>query len=169
MSEDAEISTTVPETVMNGLVKRYQERHKPTKEWIEKHASGTLRKNKRIGFSWEKQYKEERVAWEFGWAFEMVHKTKINTGVPITEGDTKSVTEAGWHIERYMCHNIFNDNVYPAYIVVDDEDDNKREGIGIIVEPSEDVHWIPNNAIIFALVAEYNNEKDEWEDAENPF
>src|SRR5262249_9130124 len=39
-------------------------------EFIEKHASGTLRKNKSLGMVWKQQYLAERCAYEFGWGFE---------------------------------------------------------------------------------------------------
>ena len=39
--------------------------------FIDKHASGTLRKNKALGMAWRAQYLEERTAYEFGWGFEL--------------------------------------------------------------------------------------------------
>ena len=66
------------------------------------HASGTCRKNARLGFAYRQQLLHERVAWEFGYAFDTCPTSRITTGIPMTEGDCKPVTEAGWHIDRLL-------------------------------------------------------------------
>jgi hypothetical protein len=104
-------------------------------EWIETHGSGTLRKNKRIGFSWKAQYKEERTAYEFGWLFECVPASRVMWGIPITEGDCPAATEAGWHIERYMTMRFFEEDVFEAkYIKVEYPEGTTKEGIGMVVQ-----------------------------------
>lgn len=137
-------------------------------QWIDLHASGTLRKNKRIGFSYRLQYLAERVAYEFGYAFEILPRSKITFGDAITEEDCHALTEAGWHIERYIETNIFGDFVQAKYIHIEDRDGSKREGVGIIVRETS-CPWIPTGHIVFALVAEFDPCRKDWKDAVNPF
>ena len=138
-------------------------------DWIELHASGTLRKNKRLGMAWNSQYLEERTAYEFGWEFEIQPRSRIMFGDAFTEGDESSVTEAGWHIERYFTRKIFPEDKFECkYINVEYSWGEKKEGIGIIVRETS-AQWIPKGHIIFAIVAEFDTESQEWKHANNPF
>lgn len=148
--------------------KRLAIRNLSEDEWIEKHGSGTLRKNKRIGFTYRTQYLAERVAYEFGYGFQILPRSQITFGDPITEGDCHSITECGWHIERYMELDIFGDKVQAKYIHASFRDETKKEGVGIIVRETS-APWLPAGHIVFAIVAEFNPYTKEWEDAINPF
>lgn len=135
-------------------------------EWVEAHASGTLRKAKRIGFAWRSLYLKERVAYEWGWEFEIVPKSHVQCGIPQVEGDSHPVTEAGWHIERYMTLNPFETDIFePAYITVSGEE--KREGIGLVLKTT-DAPWIPQGHVIFAIVAELEPLTGQYMPARNP-
>lgn len=141
-------------------------------KWVELHASGTLRKNKRIGFSWSSQYRIERTAWEFGWHFEMAPKSKLTLAMPITAGDCKACTETGWHIERLIERNPFEEDIYEVkYIRCDTLEPNignkpPREGVGIIVKQTC-ANWIPGGHIVFAFSSVYNPINNEWSES-NP-
>ena len=137
-------------------------------EWIEQHGSGTLRKNKRIGFTYRTQYLAERVAYEFGYGFQILPRSQITFGDPITEGDCHSITECGWHIERFMNMDVFDDKVQAKYIHASFRDETKKEGVGIIVRETS-APWLPAGHIVFAIIAEFNPYTKEWEDAINPF
>lgn len=138
-------------------------------DFIENHASGTLRKSKKIGFRWQNLYKEERVAYEFGWCFECVPVTRVCFGDAVTEGDCHSVTEAAWHIERYITKSLYPEDVWQAkYLQIEYADGSKKEGIGLICRQTS-AEWIGQNNILFAMVAEFNTTTMEWEDAQNPF
>lgn len=140
------------------IASRVQERAMDPDKWIEIHGSGTLRKNKRIGFAWETQYRHERLAYEFGYAFESLPKTQVCYNDAISEGDCHPVTEAGWFIERYMTLSVFSEDRYEVkYIIVEDRDGTRREGIGIIVKQTS--FAIPRGNVIFAIVAEYKKGK----------
>lgn len=136
-------------------------------EWINAHASGTLRKNKRPGFAYRKQYLEERIAYQFGFGFEIAPRSRVTTGVPITEGDCHAVTEAGWHIERYMTMQLFEADECEARYIRVDEDGSSREGIGIVITKTS-VGWIPEGHTVFAIIAEYDPLKKEYKEAQNP-
>lgn len=151
-----------------GLRNRTAIRELMEEQWIENHASGTLRKNKRIGFSYRIQYLSERVAYEFGYGFEILPRSQIIFGDPITEGDCHSITEAGWHIERYMALDIFNDHVEAKYINASYRDNSVREGVGMIVRATS-ATWVPAGHIVFAIVAEFDPIRKQWKDARNPF
>lgn len=138
-------------------------------EWVEKHGSGTLRKNKRLGMTWKSQYIEERTAYEFGWEFECQPRSRIMFGDAFTEGDSSAVTEAGWHIERYITMSVFPEDRFECkYINVEYPDGSKKEGIGIIVRETS-ASWLTKGNIVFAIVSEFDPEKKEWKHANNPF
>lgn len=143
-------------------------------KWVEAHASGTLRKNKRVGFKWVPQYKVERVAWEFGYNFELIPATYMAFGSPITAGDCRVATETGWHLERMIERSMFpGDQFVPAYIYArksggKHDTDRPREGVGIFVKQTS-AQWVrPGNAI-FAFVAEFDPQTKTWEKPESPF
>ena len=127
-------------------------------EWIEAHASGTLRKNKRIGFSWSSQYRIERTAWEFGWNYEILPSSRLSVGTPFTEGDCRACTEAGWHVERLIERNPFIEDIYEVKYIHASASGGKsdntilREGIGVIVRQTC-ASWIPKGHTIFAFIS----------------
>src|SRR5262245_35010849 len=84
-----------------------EQRSYSDEEFIERHASGTLRKNRRLGFAWKSQYLEERVAFEFGWGFQCQPRSRVTFGDAITEGDCRQITEAGWVLDRYISRRPF--------------------------------------------------------------
>lgn len=152
--------------------RRVAQRHMSAEDWIEKHASGTLRKNKRIGMSWQSHYWTERFAYEFGWNFEVLPSTRVNFGQAITAGDCSAITECGWYCERIMEMDIFGDEFEVKYIKAEGGFGKKakpgveREGCGIVVRKTS-APFVPRNHLVFAIIAELNKETGEWE-AENP-
>lgn len=136
-------------------------------EWINTHASGTLRKNRRLGFAYRKQYLEERIAYQFGSGFEIAPRSRIITGIPITESDSHAVTEAGWHIERYVNRQLFEEDECEAKYIRIDEESSSREGIGIVITNTS-VKWVPEGHVIFAIVAEYDPIKKNYKEVQNP-
>lgn len=150
------------------LARRVKLRTESADEFIESHASGTLRKNKRLGMVWRDQYLHERTAYEFGWMFECLPRSRVTFGDAHTEGDNKAVTEAGWHIERYIEMSTFpEDRFETKYIQVEDKEGVKREGIGIIVRETS-AAFVPAGHIVFAIVAEFDATTNRWCEAENP-
>lgn len=134
--------------------------------FIENHASGTLRKNKRLGFHYQKQYLHERVVFDFGYGFECMHESHINWGQPITEGDCSAITEAGWHIDRYACVAFPGDEFEAKYLTIDDGG-VRREGIGIIIRNTS-AFYVPDGYVVFALISEVDNTKHTYRSAVNP-
>lgn len=137
-------------------------------EFIEQHGSGTLRKNRRIGMDWAAQYLHERTVFEFGWGFEAVHETRVVWGAPITQGDCKPVTEAGWFIDRYATVCAFpGDKLEPKYLIVEYPDGTRREGLGMVVRHTS-ATFIPDKHMVFAIIAEWDPVAKAYEDAVNP-
>lgn len=165
------VSEELQDCEIGGVTALIGKRLMSAEDWINLHGSGTLKKNKRIGMAWKQQYLEERTCWDFGWEFECVPRSRLTFGDAITEGDSHSVTEAGWHIERYMERNancvILGDKVQCKYIHVEYPDGAKREGLGIVVR-STTAKFIPDGHAVFAIIAEFDVEKDEWLPAVNP-
>ena len=150
------------------LAKRVKVRMMSADDFVELHSSGTLRKNKRLGMVWREQYLEERTAYEFGWVFQCLPRSRVTFGDAYTEGDTHAITEAGWHIERYIELSTFpEDRFETKYINVEYKDGGKTEGIGIIVRETS-ASFVPAGHIVFAIVAEFDATTNRWCDAENP-
>ena len=150
------------------LEKRVKLRQETADEFIERHASGTLRKNKRLGMVWRDQYLHERTAYEFGWAFECLPRSRVTFGDAHTAGDSKPITEAGWHIERYLELSAFpEDRFETKYINVEYKDGSTREGVGMICRQTS-APWIPGGHIVFAIVAGFDPKTKTWQHAANP-
>lgn len=151
------------------MKRRFDIRMMSASDWIEEHGSGTLRKNKKLGMAWKAQYLEERIAYEFGWEFECQARSRIMFGDAYTEGDCSAVTEAGWHIERYINLSVFEeDRIECKYINVEYANGEKKEGLGMIIRETS-ASFIPEGNIVFAIVAEFDPTKGEWKHANNPF
>jgi hypothetical protein len=160
MSEDVKKSLA--------LAARVALREMSADEFVERHLSGTLRKNKRIGMAWHRQYMSERIAYEFGWAFECVPRSRVMFGDAFTEGDCHSITEAGWFCERHITLSVFPEDRFEVkYISVEYEDGSRREGIGMIVRETS-AAFVPNGSLVFAIVAEFDPRAKEWREAKNP-
>jgi hypothetical protein len=150
------------------LAKLVRVRTMDADSFVERHASGTLRKNKRLGMVWREQYLGERVAYEFGWEFECLPRSRVTFGDAYTEGDTPAITEAGWHIERYLELCVFpEDELEAKYLNVEYKDGRTREGIGLVLRQTS-APWIPGGHLVFAIVAEYDAVKKAWHEARNP-
>jgi len=151
------------------LEKRLRIREMSAEDWIERYASGTLRKNKRLGMAWHSHYLTERVAFEFGWEFELQPRSRVTFGDAFTEGDVSAITEAGWHIDRYLELSIFpEDRLECKYLQVEYADGSKTEGIGMVVRETS-ATWVGKGNLVFAIVAEFDPLAQAWQHAQNPF
>lgn len=138
-------------------------------EFVEKRASGTLRKNKRIGLAWRSQYLHERAAYEWGYAFECLPATRVTAGKAQTEGDCKPLTEVGWHCERYLARKVFPEDEFDvSYIRVVERDGQIREGVGLVVMQTS-AAWVPDGHTVFAIIAELSSATGQYLAAINPF
>jgi hypothetical protein len=150
------------------LARRVALRLMTAEEFIDKHASGTLRKNKQLGMVWRSQYLEERTAYEFGWGFECLPRSRVTFGDAYTEGNCRSLTEAGWLCERYISLAVFpEDRCEVKYINVDYGDGRTKEGVGLIVRATS-AAFVPDGHLVFAIVAEYDPVRKRWRPARNP-
>lgn len=137
------------------LAPRLLVREMSAEDWIERHASGTLRKNRRLGFAWRAQYLEERTAFEFGWEFKSLPASRVTVGRPFTEGDCSALTEAGWHIDRYLAVSAWpGDVAVAAYLQVEEADGTRHEGVGLLVEQTS-AAWVGEGRCVYALIAEF--------------
>lgn len=130
-------------------------RHYTKEEWIERHASGTLRKNTKIGLLNQDQYLEERVAFTFGWHWEIIASTRITIGKAKTYSDCKALTEFGWHVDRFITHAELGDVFDVGYLTITREG-NTKTGLGIVLTKTN-LTWIPENKTVFALLCEEIN------------
>jgi hypothetical protein len=146
------------------LRRRLTVRKMTADEWIEAHASGTLRKNKRLGFQWREQYLQERVCFEFGWPFICVPRTRVEWGTPVTEGDNHAITEAGWHIDRMLTLWPYPEDHFEAKHLTIETEAWTRRGVGLILRQTS-ASWVPTGYIVCAVIAEYDSAKGEWKEA----
>lgn len=147
---------------------RHKARYMSDDDFIERYASGTLRKNKRLGLRWKTQYLHERTAFEFGYGFETLPETRVAWGAAMSEGDERALTEVGWHIDRYVTVCIFPGDVVEAkYITVEYPSGQVKKGVGMIVRRTS-AQFIPDGYVVFAIVAEFDDVKKCWMAAVNP-
>lgn len=150
------------------LERRVALRRMEADEFIDRHASGTLRKNKRLGMAWRAQYLAERTAYEFGWGFECLPRSRVTFGDAYTEGDERALTEAGWLCERHITLATFPEDRYEVkYLNVDYGDDRRKEGVGLILRETS-AGFVPDGHIVFAVVAEFDPVRKAWSAAHNP-
>ena len=170
MAETAIVSVSSEVTKSPALRQRLRLRTMTDLEFInENKGSGTLLKNKRIGMTWRTQYLQERIAREFGWTFEGLPRSQVTFGEAITEQDSPSVTEAGWHIDRYLDMSVFPEDKFECrYLHCEYRDGSRREGIAIVVRQTS-APWVPEGYTLFAIVAEFVKAEGRWLPAQNPF
>lgn len=150
------------------LSRRVSLRTMTDEQFIETHASGTLRKNRRIGMAWREQYLEERIAYEFGCGFRSLPRSRVVFGDAYTEGDCHPITEAGWFIERYLSLLLFpEDRFETKYIQAEERSGVRREGVGIIVRQTS-AQFLPRGHVLFAIVAEFDLARKVFLSAINP-
>lgn len=138
-------------------------------KFIENHGSGSLRKAKKLGTAYKSLYKEERVAYDFGWEFKVLPNSRVTYNDAIAEGDCSAFTESCWHAERYLQKNPFKDDEFALkYIVVEESENEKYEGIGLICKQTN-ASYIGDGNILFCIIAEYDTKNKVWHEARNPF
>jgi hypothetical protein len=138
-------------------------------EWVERFASGTLRKNKRLpGMRWRQQYIDERVAWEFGWEFKCLPSSRVTFGDAITSGDCKPLTELGWFADRHIQRCPFVEDVFEVkYITAAPHDDDEFEGAGLVMRQTS-APWLRPGHIVFAVIARFDPARGAYLRARNP-
>lgn len=138
-------------------------------DFIDRHASGTLRKNKKVGMKHRSQYLHERAAYEYGYGFECLPASRVTIGEAQTEGDCKPLTEVGWHCERFFERMLFpEDKAIIAYITVEEEGGKRREGVGLVMTHTS-APWVPHHHVVFAIIAEVDLKTHTYLPAVNPF
>ena len=147
--------------------KRWKIRSMTADQFIDNHASGTLRKNRRIGMTWKQHYLHERVAFEFGYGFEILPASRIIFGDARSEGDCAAITEAGWFCERHMALSVFPEDHYEVKYIEIETDGHRREGIGMVLRATS-APWIPDGNVVFAIVTEYDPFTHDFKKATNP-
>lgn len=153
----------------HAVAARIAVRQKGEDEWIDTHASGSLRKAHRIGFASRKMYLHERTAHEWGWGFECAPSGNLLAGTPLMEGDCPPLTEAAWHIERYLTLGLFGgDEMVASYLQITEADGKKREGVGLLLTKSS-AEWLPERHAVFAIIAPFDPLTGRYLPAQNPF
>ena len=146
----------------------------PLAEWmntdvLRDRLSGTLKKNAGIGFKYMGQLEHEALCQTLGWGFESMPTTYVTFNDAVTEGDCPQLTEVGWHVDRLIHTNIFDDVFELKYINIQDTVGNiLRQGVGVIVRETS-VQWVKKGNLVFTLLTEFNPKTGQWSDCVNPF
>lgn len=169
------VSEDIKKCKSKGLQLQVLMRETPLSKWLSTpdlsdRLSGTLKKNARIGFKHNSQLEGEAICQTLGWGFEVIATTYVTFNDAITEGDCHSLTEVGWHVDRLLSVNPFEEDYFELkYINIQDMEGNiERQGVGLIVRETS-VQWIRKGAICIALLTEYNSRSGEWTECVNPF
>lgn len=155
----------------NSCPARNKIRFMTDKEFIEEKASGTLRKNSKLGMRHQEQLSSERLAYEFGYNFESAPSSRITFNDAMTMCDSKPLTESGWMGERFISiqKTIFPEDEYMVkYMILEEEDGSRREGVALMVKATS-YPWIKAGRIIFCFLTVYDPVKKEYLKAVNPF
>lgn len=145
-------------------------REMPEEAWVDRYASGSLRKAKALGFSYRALYLEERCAHDFGWTFRVLPRTRVTFGDAMMEGDCPPLTETCWFANRILARNPFPDSdVYEVKYIktytTDVTGEMETEGVGLIVRQSS-ANWMSAGHLAFVIIAEWKGSG--WESAKNP-
>jgi hypothetical protein len=132
-------------------------------DFIENHASGTLRDNKNLGFVWSIQCISERLAYTFGYGFSAFKASHVVFNDSISECDEKAYTLAGRWFKAYQAKKLFNEDYFEIkYVSIKDDNMNCQwEGIGVIVRETS-ASFIPNNTMVVAKVCQFDPHTQTW-------
>ena len=134
-------------------------------DFILNFGSGTLSKSYKLGMNVNDEYFAQRVRFEFGNSFEILHSSRITySALKLTP--CFPLTELGWHAERMIELRNFEEDVFKVkYLTAEYPDGTIKEGAGIIVQTP--APWLPKGVFIFAFVSLKVN--GVFQEAINPF
>lgn len=125
--------------------------------WIKIFGSGTLKSSVEADSSYNSLYLHERVALEIGPEWDFYYESKLNIGKPIAIEDCPAWTESLWQWKRYI-------NKYevssPKWLIIDD--DLRWEGLGLIMEKSPPLGWLPKSKKLVAKLYQWNSKKSKF-------
>lgn len=148
---------------------RIAQRFLSESEWIEKHASGTLRHSKNLGLEYQDLYLHERVAFEFGATFTYQHCGRLESRPLVIEGDCHPLTEFGWYVRKYLLHNIFDEDKFvPCHITMTKPGGTFESAALVCTHTS--APWIPEKKVIYAMIAQRVScdGVSKWQEAVSP-
>ncbi len=146
-------------------------RNMPDDDWIQLYGSSTLRRAIRLNASWKELYRHERIAFDFGFYFESLPRSRVLFGDAFSEGDCSSITEAQWLAEKYILNHFNPDDHFEyKYIRVSSPNDLsfiEREGLGLILRKTS-AHFVGKGNLVFSFIVQYDAIKKEWKQLFNP-
>lgn len=124
--------------------------------WVQEYGSGTLRRAIEEGMVWCDLYHHERAAMEYGFGFELVHRSRLTTGPAVADGDHPPTTETCWHKRAltYRAQVCGLDRVYRVvWARVDHGDSHVQEGLAIVCECPRPA-WAPKGRVLLAFTTD---------------
>lgn len=157
----SEESKTLPQRI---LEKRTMSLH----DFAEKHGSGTLRDNLRLGFYCGLQGISERCAYVFGYGFSPYKSFHVSFNNSITECDEQAYTLAGRLFKRYNAWKRFPEDYFEIkYVIIENESGSRDwEGIAVIIRETS-AKFIPDSCLVLAKVVEYDRNSHSWKNVIN--
>lgn len=126
--------------------------------WIKEYGSGSLRRAVEEDMLWQNMYFGERAALEFGYGFEAIFHSRITVGPALASSDDPITTETCWWVRalRYRAKRDNHSIIFKIVYATVEEDNKKREGIGILCKPDVRPPWLSKDRILIAFTS---NEK----------
>ena len=122
--------------------------------WVATWGSGTLRRCIEEGLAWRELYLHERVAFEFGYSFSPVPRSRIVLGRALAEGDSPAVTETCWWARSLRWRAERDQRPAKVEVIharVSDGDGGHEEGVAITYEPKAQPAWLPKDRVMIAF------------------
>ena len=141
----------------------------PEDKWIEQYGSTKVRKAKRLGAKYKQKYLKERVAFEFGFNWQIIPASRVLFGDVNSDDESQHMTEALWLTDCYIAKQVFVcDQFEFKYIYITNSDETETEGVGMICRQATNCPWIPDGYILYWIQAEYDKAKGEYKENINP-
>lgn len=126
-------------------------------QWVDQYGSGSLQKARSVGMVWRPLYLQERTAFEWGWGFKVVPRSRVTFGDAVMEGDCSALTETVWHAKRGLTRNQFPEDFFEVkYLTVHHGVFDVERGVGLILRQTS-AQWLPGGHIVYAVLSEEYN------------
>lgn len=129
-------------------------------QWALQWGSGTLRRAIEERLAWRDLYHHERAAFEFGYGFQAVLRSRLTTGRALAEGDHPGTTETCWWARALRWRSVRDRRPVRIEVVharLDDGDRGVQEGIAILCDPEVRPPWLLVDRVLVAFTTEAPN------------
>lgn len=147
-------------SLLNGPFGAYNQKVREALEnlpehWITKWGSGSLRRAVEENLAWRDMYLHERAAFEVGYGFDAVFKSRLTMGKALAEGDNPATTETCWWARALRWRGERDQRPAKISVVHARLDrgvcEDAEEGVAILYEPNTRPSWLPSDRVLIAF------------------